>query len=174
MGDTVRTRYTRSMVSCRSVASDIRGVALAAVLVVTACAGRHHPVARTRPAASGESNASDTDAERPADVLQFDNQATVYVDVYLVAGQNQWRLGRVLPGMSAMLKVPESALDWPTGFMQLAVIPGSLVSAEAWRDPRAVVAVAQPVSEVLFQRWTFRQPAGAVPHLQATRLVERR
>ena len=107
-------------------------------------------------------------------MLQFDNQATVYVDVYLVGGpQIQWRLGRVSAGMRETMNVPESAIDWTTGFVQLVVIPGSHLSAEAVRDPRAVVAIAQPVSEVLSQRWTFRQPAGAGLQLQATRLAGR-
>lgn len=137
-----------------SVAPTVRGFALACALVVTACAGRSHAVV----------------AEGPAAALQFDNQATTYVDVYLVAGQTQWRLGRVPAGMRTMLTVPESAIEWPTGLMQLVVIPGSLVSAEAWRDPRAIFAVAQSVSEVLSQRWSFRQPAGAALQLQSFRI----
>lgn len=156
-----------------SVASDVRGVALVAALVVTACAGRQHPVAQTERAASAESNTSDVEAELQSGVLQFDNQATLYVDVYLVAREIQWRLGRVPAGMRATLNVPESAIDWPTGFMQLAVIPGSLMSGEASRDPRAILAVAQPMFEVLSHRWTFRQPAGAALQLQATRLTGR-
>jgi hypothetical protein len=75
--------------------------------------------------------------------------------------------------MRETLAVPESAIDWPTGLMQLTVIPGSLMSAEASRDPRAITAIAQPVSDVLSQQWTFRQPAGAPLQLQATRLVGR-
>ena len=166
MGDTVLTRHTQSMVS---VASGVRGLALAASLVVTACAGWQHPLAPTAPAESTTA----ADDERRATRLQFDNEATVYVDVYLVGNPIQWRLGRVPAGMRAMLTVPESAVDWTTGFVQLAVIPGSHVSPEASRDPRAIMAIAQPVSEVLSQLWTFRQPAGAALQLQAKRLVGR-
>jgi len=139
-----------------SVPLVVRGFALAAVFVITACAGRQGPV---------------VEADRQAAVLQFDNQGTTYVDLYLVGAQIQWRLGRVPPGMRQTLNVPESAIDWTTGFVQLVVIPGSQASAEAWRDPRAIVAIRQPVSEVLAQRWTFRQGAGAALELQATRLV---
>src|SRR5262245_13496638 len=167
MGDTVLTRPTRSTVS---VASQVRRVAIAALLVVSACAGRQRPVLRPERA---ETDASDIEAEPRATVLQFDNQATVYADLYLVGAQIQWKLGRVPPGMRQALRVPESAIEWTTGFVQLVVIPGSQVSAEAWRDPRAIVAIRQPVSEVLAQRWTFRQPAGAALQLQATRLVGR-
>jgi hypothetical protein len=148
-------------------------VSVALLLVVTlgagACAGRQH--AAPPAVQDAEQSASDVNAELQTDRLQFDNQATVYVDVYLVGGQLQWRLGRVQPGDRAMLRVPESALPWTLGFVQLAVIPGSQMAAEAWRDPRAVLAIAQPMSEVLSHRWTFRQPGGAVLQLQSTRLT---
>jgi hypothetical protein len=145
-------------------------MAVLVALGVGACAGRQHSVTPAEHAESTETSANATG------VLQFDNQATVYVDVYLAwAGrQLQWRLGRVLPGMRATLRVPESAIDQTLGFVQLAVIPGSQMSAEAWRDPRAIIAIAQPMSDVLSQRWTFRQPAGASLELQATRLIGRR
>jgi len=156
-GNTVLTQHTQLVVS---VASRARSLALAGLFVVSACAGPRYSLAQMRHDVS-------------AGNLQFDNLATMYVDVYLAAGQIQWRLGRVLPGMRATLTVPESAVDWPTGLMQLVAIPGSLMSAEAWRDARAVPAAAQPLSEVLSHRWTFRQPAGAALQLQATRLVRR-
>ena len=151
------TQHTQLVVS---VASRARSLALAGLLVVSACAGPRYSLGQMRHDVS-------------AGNLQFDNLATMYVDVYLAAGQIQWRLGRVLPGMRATLTVPESAVDWPTGLMQLVAIPGSLMSAEAWRDARAVPAAAQPLSEVLSHRWTFRQPAGAALQLQATRLTGR-
>ena len=167
----MRTRRNQLMVS---VASELSGLRLAAVLVaalwVGACAGRQRPTTQTARADSAESNASVTTAESPAEMLQFDNQATVYVDVYIVGGQNQWRLGRVPPGMRMKLKVPASAVDWPVGFVQLVVIPGSQVSMQAWRDPRAITGIAQPLSEVLSQRWNFRQPNGPELQLQPTRL----
>jgi hypothetical protein len=126
----------------------IAGVLLYGVLGIGACGGGRYRVA---------------DAPRAAiaDVLQFDNQATMYVDVYLVADQIQWRLGRIPAGMRTTVRVPDDAIDWTTGFVKLTVIPGSQFSAEAWRDPRAVAGIAQPVSAVLSQRWTFRVPAGA-------------
>ena len=167
MGDTVLTRYTRSMVSAPST---VRGLALAAALVLTACAGKQHLVTQTERA---DSNTSDMEAERRITVLQFDNQATVYVDLYLVGAQIQWKLGRVPPGMRETLNVPDSAIDGTTGLVQLVVIPGSQMSAEAWRDQRAILAIAQPMAEVLAHRWTFRQSAGAALQLQATRLVRR-
>ena len=138
---------------------------LAAVLSFTACAGPRYPVT---PVQRGGRSATPENTGPRMDMLQLDNQATVYVDVYLVTDQQvQWRLGRIPAGMSERLKVPESAMDWTTGFVQLAIIPGSRMSAEAWRDPRAVIAIAQPVSAVLAQRWTFRQPAGAGVQQQA-------
>jgi hypothetical protein len=102
--------------------------------------------------------------------MRFDNEATVFVDVYLVSGQFQWRLGRVSPGMRTMLTVPESAIASTMGVVRVAVIPGSPIAAQAERDPRAVFAIAQPVSEVLSQRWTFRQPEAAGLQLEGRRL----
>jgi hypothetical protein len=109
--------------------------------------------------------------EAQAATIRFDNEAMMYVDVYLVSGQFQWRLGRVSPGMRAMLRVPESAIESTMGFLRVAVIPGSQMSAQAERDPRAVFAIAQPVSEVLSQRWTFRQPEAAALQLEGRRLL---
>jgi hypothetical protein len=173
----MRTRRNRCTVS---VGSQRSGVRLAAVLItasaLAACAGRQHPVVQTQRATSADRSASLVTDESRMEALQFDNQANTYVDVYLVGmagGQIQWRLGRVSPGMRASLRVPQSAIDWTEGFVRLAVIPGSQVSAEVWRDPRAITAIAQPLSELLSQRWTFRQPAGTPLQLQATRLPSR-
>jgi hypothetical protein len=162
-----------------STASDLSGLRLVAVfavpLCIGACAGRQHPITdieRAESAGSTERATALSTTESPSDMLQFDNQATVYVDVYLVGGQMQQRLGRVPPGMRAMLRIPVSTIDWTAQFVRVAVIPGSQMSAEAWRDPRATSAIAQPLSELLSQRWTFRQQdaGGAALQLQATRL----
>jgi len=120
----------------------------AAALGLTACAGRPQ-----RP-------------EPEVATMQFRNDAMVSVDVYLVSAQFQWRLGRVPPGIRAVLRVPESAIDSAMGVVRVAVIPGSQMSAQADRDPRVVFAIAQPVSAVLSQRWTFRQPAAAALQLE--------
>jgi hypothetical protein len=156
-----------------SVAPTTCGVALAASLIVTACAGRQDPLALTPRAVSAGSHTGTVEPKQRGAALQFDNEATVYVDVYLVAAQIQWRLGRVPAGMRATLNVPEAATDWTTGFVELAVMPGSQVSAEVSRDPRAIFAIAQPVSEVVSQLWSFRQPAGAALQLQGKRSVGR-
>jgi hypothetical protein len=173
-GDIMRTRRHQSVVSVASALS----IGLAALLVAAlgACAGRQRPVTQTERAGRAETTANATTDEPRSDMLQFDNQATVWVDVYLAwAGRPlQWRLGRVLPGARAMLRVPESAIDPTLGFVQLTVIPGSQMSAEPWRDPRAVIAIAQPISTVLAQCWTFRQPAGLPLQLQSTPLTWRR
>ncbi len=109
---------------------------------------------------------------RPA-TIEFDNEATEHVDVYVVTGQYQWRLGRVAPGARARLRVPQSAIESTMGFVRLTVVPGSLMSSDAARDPRAVLAIAQPVSAVLSQRWTFRPSATASMQLQGTSVSPR-
>jgi len=139
------TRRVRSLVSTASIVS-VTGVV--AALGLTAC--------------FGSPQAPDPEIA----TIQFDNQATVYVDVYLVGAQFQWRLGRVPPGMRAVLRIPESAIESTMGAVRVAAIPGSQVSGQADRDPKAVFAIAQPVSAVLSQRWTFRQPAAAALQLE--------
>jgi hypothetical protein len=139
------TRGVRSLVSAASIVSAMCG---AAALGLTACAGRPQ-----RP-------------EPEIATMQFRNDAMVSVDVYLISAQFQWRLGRVPPGIRAVLRVPESAIDSAMGVVRVAVIPGSQMSAQADRDPRVVFAIAQPVSAVLSQRWTFRQPAAAALQLE--------
>jgi hypothetical protein len=148
--DMMTTRRVKSLVS---MAPGELPTLIAAALGLTASAGAPHPP-EPEPAA-----------------IRFDNEATVQVDVYLVSGQFQWRLGRVPPGMRAMLRVPESAIESTMGFVRVAVIPGSPMSAQADESPRAVFAIMQPVSEVLSQRWTFRQPAAAALQLEGTRLA---
>jgi hypothetical protein len=139
------TRGVRWLVSAASIVSAMCG---AAALGLTACAGRPQ-----RP-------------EPEIATMQFRNDAMVSVDVYLISAQFQWRLGRVPPGIRAVLRVPESAIDSAMGVVRVAVIPGSQMSAQADRDPRVVFAIAQPVSAVLSQRWTFRQPAAAALQLE--------
>jgi hypothetical protein len=139
------TRGVRWLVSAASIVSAMCG---AAALGLTACAGRPQ-----RP-------------EPEIATMQFRNDAMVSVDVYLISAQFQWRLGRVPPGIRAVLRVPESAIESAMGVVRVAVIPGSQMSAQADRDPRVVFAIAQPVSAVLSQRWTFRQPAAAALQLE--------
>jgi hypothetical protein len=177
-GDTMRTQRNQSVVS---VASRVPGIGLAALfftaLAVGACAGRQHALTQTERAKSAESTANIMTDEPRTDVLEFENQATVYVDVYLTwpSAARQWRLGRVPPGLHTVLRVPESARDDRTlGFVQLAVIPGSPLSGEAWRDPRVVIAIPQPMSVVVSQSWSFRQPAGAALELQGMPVWGRR
>jgi hypothetical protein len=103
--------------------------------------------------------------------IRFDNEADVPVDVYLVTGQLQWRLGRVAPGARTMLRVPEATLDPTAAFMRLIVLPGTTTSAQAARDPRAVFAIDQPVREIVSQRWTFRNPRPAAGQLLGERMT---
>jgi hypothetical protein len=147
-GDTMTTRRARSQVS---LARGVLATLLAAALGLAGCARGLLP------------------HQQQAATIRFDNEATVPVDVYLVSGQFQWRLGRVLPGMGSTLRVPESAIESTMGFVRVAVIPGAQLSAQAERDPRAVFAYAQPMSEILLQRWTFRQPEAAALQLEGRR-----
>lgn len=166
--------HTRRSQSAVSKTSTMSGALVATLLFgalgVSACAARPQLATQAEPAERAESDARASDAEARMSVLQFDNQATVSVDVYLVSAQLQWRLGRVPPGFRGTLRVPESEIPPALGLVQLAAIPGSRVSAEAWRDPRAIIAAPQPISELFSQRWTYREVAGTALQLQATRL----
>ena len=137
------------------------------VLGAAACAGGPRPVTQGTHAEPTGVASDDESEERPT-AIEFDNEATVHVDVYVVSSQYQWRLGRVMPGARALMRVPQSAIESTLGMAWLTVIPGSPVSGEAAREPGAVLSIAQPVSELLSQRWAFRQSATATTRLQAT------
>ena len=94
--------------------------------------------------------------ERPL-AIRFDNEAQTYVDVYLIGEQREWRLGRVGPGALATLRIPEEAITATSGLVRLGVLANTLYSAQAARDPRTTFTIAQPVSQLLTQRWAFWQ-----------------
>ncbi len=100
------------------------------------------------------------DAPIPAEI-RFDNDAEVQVDVYLVSERGEWRLGRVAPGARAMLRIPNAATGANTGFLRLATLADARPTVQAARDPRAVLTIAEPLTELVSQEWLFsmRQPA---------------
>jgi hypothetical protein len=89
--------------------------------------------------------------------LRFDNQARSYVHVYLVGEKREWLLGRVEPGVTAMLRIPDEALAETDELVQLAVIPGGRMTLQAAHDSRARLSIAQPASRITSQRWRLVQ-----------------
>ena len=133
-------------------------VSLAAALTTLAlgaCASHLSPVARE--------DVSVSPAEAIA--IRFDNEAQVYVDVYLIGDQREWALGRIEPGARATLRIPQAALTNTSGFVQLAVLAGAQRSVQAARDPRATFTIAQPAGMLLSQRWTFSQRQSSAPEI---------
>ena len=92
-----------------------------------------------------------------AQTVRFDNQARSFVHVYLVGEKREWLLGRVEPGATATLRIPEEALQSNPGFVQLAVLAGTKATQQAARDPRAQLTIAQPASALMTQRWRLSQ-----------------
>jgi hypothetical protein len=139
------TPRTRAIVSLAAT--------LTAALALGACA---RSPARPGPAARADVAAL---AGRPA-TIRFDNGGRERVLVYLVGEQREWLLGRVEPGARATLRLPRASLAGSPGLVRLAVLAGERLTLQAARDPRATVAtttIAQPVSTILSQRWTFAQ-----------------
>lgn len=89
--------------------------------------------------------------------IRFDNGATEYVHVYLIADQQQWLLGRVEPGAIATLRVPDGSLVQRPRYVQLAVVTGGRLTTQAARDPRAMLTALQPATELVAQRWSVSQ-----------------
>jgi hypothetical protein len=89
--------------------------------------------------------------------VRFDNDASVYVHVYLIGEKREWLLGRVEPGARATLRIPDASLLESQGTVRLAVLAGDRVTLRAARDARAAMTIAQPTSTMLSQRWTFSQ-----------------
>ena len=145
------TTRSRGSVSVVSLA-----IVLSATLVVGACARGPSPVVD-----------GSAPWEKPL-VIRFDNDARTYVDVYLVGETRERWLGRVGPGAHTTLRIPNGAESMFYGSVRLAVLAGSPLSMQAAREPRAMVTVAQPASELLRQQWTFSQTQSALPELQGT------
>ena len=95
--------------------------------------------------------------------IRFDNLSRDRVDVYLIGPKREWILGRVEPGATANLRIPEAALAEGLTFVRLAVLEGERLTFQAARNPRARLTIAQPASAILLQRWSFSQ--GAVTSL---------
>jgi hypothetical protein len=137
------TPRTRAIVSC--AASCAAGLAL--TLALGACAR-----GPSRPVLDGPAS-----LEGPPLTIRFDNGAREHVHVYLIDRQRQWLLGRVEPGARATLPVPVTWRTGNPGFMQLAVVTGGRLTLQAAQDARATLTIAQPVSQILSQRWMFAQ-----------------
>lgn len=103
----------------------------------------------------------------PHATIRFENEAQVQVDVYLVAEQREWRLGRVAPGAITLLTLPDAALTQTPGFVRLAVIAGGPMTVQAAREPRATFTIAQPAAELLSQRFTFAEGQLVSPRIIA-------
>ncbi len=108
------------------------------------------------------------DAPAPAEI-RFDNDAEVSVDVYLVSERSEWRLGRVAPGARVMLRIPNAATAASTGFLRLATLADAPLTVNAARDARAVLTIAQPLTELLSQEWMFSLRQTASPQLLGMR-----
>lgn len=136
------TPRLRAMVSALSLAA----AAAAPLALLGACA---------RPAAYAASDDAVAPAALPL-AIEFENEAPVQVDVYLVSERQQWRLGRVAPGALTTLKIPTDALQTTQGWMRLATLANAPASILVASDPRATLTMSQPLSELLMQRWRFR------------------
>jgi len=105
--------------------------------------------------------------------VRFENEARSYVDVYFVGQLREWWLGRVSPGATRSLQIPDAAWLENEGYVRLAVLAGVPRSVQAARDPRTIMTIAQPTSSLLSMRWTFHQTQLASPELFGQRLDSR-
>lgn len=130
-------------------------VTLTATLALAACARGPSPVTFDGGAAT---------SSEPFGV-RFENEADRYVDVYLVGERREWWLGRVAPGARTTLRIPDAARAEAPEFVRLAVLVGEQRTLAAGRDSRATFTIPQPASNLLDQRWTFRQTPLTTPEL---------
>jgi hypothetical protein len=135
---TTQRPYTR----VSRIAITILSIALAA------CAGSQSRMASYGPAAPAAAQAL---------TFKFDNQGRDHVHVYLIGQRREWLLGRVEPGATARLRLPDDVFDSDPGFVRLAVLSGGGVSQMAARDPRAQLTISQDPSLLLTRRWQFAQ-----------------
>lgn len=104
---------------------------------------------------AGRGGASSRDDLPPA--IRFDNDTREHVHVYLIGEKREWVLGRVEAGAIAMLRIPEESLAGDQTFVRLVVIAGDGITLQAARHVRATPTLAQPVLDILSQRWRFSQ-----------------
>ncbi|GLC23857.1 hypothetical protein [Roseisolibacter agri] len=124
-----------------------------AVLPLAACATHNAATTTATPSA----------AARP--VVLVDNAGTAWLDVYLLDETRDWHLGRLAPGARGTLRLPAGAAAG-AGMVRLAVLAGATQTVAPSRDPRAIVSMAQPMTALSGQRWSFAQGAltGLRPH----------
>lgn len=125
-------------------------VSLGATLAISlaACAGTG-----ARPALDATASAE----EAAPRAIRFDNQGREHVHVYLVGAKREWLLGRVEPGATTMLRIPEEALGETDELVQLAVLAGGRITLQAAYDSRTRLSIAQPASRLTAQRWRYVQ-----------------
>ena len=92
-----------------------------------------------------------------APAIRFENDARQHVHVYLVGEKREWMLGRVEAGAITMLRIPEASLIGDPTFVRLVVVAGEGITLQAARHARAAPTLAQPVMQILSQRWRFSQ-----------------
>lgn len=109
----------------------------------------------------------------PRPAIRFDNEASVYVDVYLVADQRQWRLGRVMPGGRATFQLPDADIARTSGFVRLAVLANTSTSLDVTRDPKTLFTIAQPETSLVSQGWSYSLTQSSSPQLMSTRIGRR-
>ena len=115
---------------------------------LAACAGG--------PARAALDGSASSEAAAPR-AIRFDNQGREHVHVYLVGEKREWLLGRVEPGATAVLRIPEEALGETDELVQLAVLAGGQMTLDAARDARTRLSISQPVSRIASQRWRLVQ-----------------
>ena len=133
----------------------VSAISLAATLALGACARGPAPTTWGGTAATTGQGAT----------IRFVNEAETYVDVYLVGETREWWLGRVAPGARTTLRIRDDLLAATAGYLRLAVLAGAQRTAQAARDPRATLTIAQPGPSLFDQRWTFRQSQVTAPEL---------
>ena len=89
--------------------------------------------------------------------IPFDNSGRERVDVYLIGATREWHLGRVEPGATASLRIPDEAFAKGSMHVRLAVIAGEPLTFDPARNPRARLSIAQPASTILSQQWRFSE-----------------
>lgn len=134
-----------------------------ASLALAACTRLQPPVS------SGVANGPTPDDYR-APTISFDNQAGTYVDIYLVSDRRQWRLGRVMPGARMSLRLPDDDLADISGFVRLAALANANTTVQVTRDPHTVITIAQPLSVLLSQGWSFSHQESTSDRLQGAPL----
>lgn len=134
----------------------LRAVAIAgSVSIVCASVAHGQESSPNERTADTTRQVHDDAARERAESIRFENEGRDRLDVYLVGERRTWRIGRLAPGESRWLRMPQGATSGELMRVQLVVLANAVITLSPSSDSRAVTTIRQPFLSLAGQRWAF-------------------